>query len=48
GTSIGGWGQAGAYNFKLYATYQGVEYLVTEGINTGYIQPIGSQHVYTD
>ncbi|MBC1812994.1 hypothetical protein HCA60_10905 [Listeria booriae] len=47
-SSLGAWYQPDALDFKLYATYQGVEYLVKADLNTAYIKPAYSKHIFTD
>ncbi|MBC2180278.1 hypothetical protein HCJ82_08965 [Listeria booriae] len=47
--SYGAWGEAvNGPNVRLIATYQGVDYLVTEGSSTNYLKANYTKHVFTD
>ncbi|MBC1552229.1 hypothetical protein HB901_05900 [Listeria booriae] len=47
--SYGAWGAAvNGPNVRLIATYQGVDYLVTEGSSTNYLKANYTKHVFTD
>ncbi|MBC2188106.1 SdrD B-like domain-containing protein [Listeria booriae] len=47
--SFGAWGEAvKGPNVRLIATYQGVDYLVTEGSSMNYLKAAYTKHIFTD